>query len=182
MPRKKKVANSPTALSDTLDQLKVEIPGLKSATELPVQLPDPRLEAEPPPREIVIPDTNPDRHKPRPDEHAAAVLARRPSFLPVPPGFRNVSRHESAGIRVNRGVERHNAGAAAIQFSEDRPLSRATEYDLMTTIQDAGFSFKPASRQWERPMREGMELGDNVIDATRIAKEIADARNAGRGR
>jgi hypothetical protein len=91
-------------------------------------------------------------------------------------------RHESAGIRVNKGVERHNMGTAAIQFAEDRPLSRATEYDLMTAVQDAGFSYKPANRQWERPLPEGMSPGESIIDATRLAKEIADARGVERSR
>jgi hypothetical protein len=187
MPRKKRAkADLPVTIADTLEALKEEIPGLKKAVDLPTQLPDPRLDAEPEPREVIQPDPNTalprdsgHRNDTEHGSHAAAVLARRPAFAPVPEGFKNVVRHEGAGIRVNKSIDYKTA---AIQFAEDRPLSRATEYDLMSMIQDAGFGYKPASRQWERPLPEGMAQGENIIDATRLAKEIADARSVERGR
>jgi hypothetical protein len=173
-----------------MEELNEQGADLKPASELPRQLPDPRTEAEPPPAELI--PTAPDTARPRPSHnlnnhepkgaHSAAVLARRPNFAPVPNGYRNVLVHVATGIKVNRGVEKPNLGTAAIQFAEDRPLSRATEYDLMEMIQNAGFQYKAANRQWERPLQEGMELGDNAIDAVRLAKEIADARSVERGR
>ena len=193
MPRKSK-AKKTEAIADTLETLKKEIPALTTAAELS----NPRSDAEPPPRELIVSDSDHDRHVPSQHrngedrgldqapnelgEHTAAVLARRPAFLPVPSGYKNAARFETAGIRVNRGVERDTLGKAALQFAEDRTLSRATEYDLMTQVQQAGFQYQVGTRQWERPLPEGMPPGQNTIDAVNLAKEIANARDQGRGR
>jgi hypothetical protein len=204
MPRKsrKKQAESPEG-QPTLDEV-VEKAGMKLASEIPAQLspPEPELkpfplsEQEPRPRELIEPTpeiarpretghrNGEDRELPKAElgEHTAAVLAKRPNFAPVPQGYRNVLRHEAAGIRVNKGATNPTLGMAAIQFAEDRPLSRSTEYDLMEAVQQAGFQFKPGSRQWERPLPEGMTRGENILEAEAIVKEIAAARDMGRGR
>ncbi len=200
MPRKSRAKSKaePVAVAETLDAV-IEKAGLTTADKLPAQLPPPepvlerlsRAEAEPPAKELVEPI--PDIARPRPShdrngqDHplpsfVARVRAERPQFLPVPEDYKNVARYESAGVRVNKGIDDKNRGTAALQFAEDRPLSRATEYDLMEQVQKAGFQFKPATRQWERPKPEGMAPGENVIDGVRLAREIADARGVERGR
>ncbi len=79
-------------------------------------------------------------------------------------------------MKVNRSLDK---SVVSIQFPDDLPLSRATEYHLMTKVQDAGFVYKPERKQWERFDSE--QPGANVIYATELAKEIVRDRGA-RGR
>lgn len=125
-------------------------------------------------KELVEPEPQSNGH----GKHTAAILASRPKFT-APTNFMGVASFPQAGIRVSKSYDRRTA---AIQFSDDKPLSRATEYDLMTAVQEAGFQYQPHTKQWERTAPEGMPLGQNVIEAVALAKEIAAARGAGRGR
>lgn len=113
--------------------------------------------------------TEPERRVPT--SFADAVRASRSAFAPVPEGFVNVDSYPAAGLKVNRSLDRK---VAAIQFAEDRPLSRASEYDKMREIQDAGFVYKTARRQWERFDSENP--GGNLVDAKRMAADLAKDR------
>src|SRR3954471_13375415 len=62
------------------------------------------------------------QNEPQPGAHAAAVLAGRPEFRPVPAKFIDVFGNHVAGIRVNKS---HNYRIAAIQFAENRLPTRA---------------------------------------------------------
>ena len=87
MPRKKKIPVEPAATPETLDQLKNRL-DLKTAAEL-----EPLPSAELPPEdcELIVPGTNPDRHRPtkrrngeeRPN-FTEQVAASRPSPSPIP--------------------------------------------------------------------------------------------------
>src|SRR5690242_3927488 len=52
--------------------------------------------------------------EPQPGAHAAAVLAGRPEFRPVPANFKDVFGNPIAGIRVNKSFDKR---IAAIQFA-----------------------------------------------------------------
>lgn len=112
----------------------------------------------------------------QPGAHSAAVLSSRPHFLPVPANFKDVFGNPIAGIRVNKSFDRR---FAAIQFAENRLPTRA-EKDVLEAVgkpQDGtNFVYHTQRRQWERETPPGMELGENVIDAVRIAKELARGR------
>jgi hypothetical protein len=112
--------------------------------------------------------------EPEPGPHAAAVLANRPDMRPVPQGFISVFSAPSAGIRVSKSLDKRTA---AIQFAEDR-LPERGEKDRMEI---AGIKYDEHRRQWERKVPPGMELGENTIDAVRVAKALASERE-GRGR
>lgn len=185
MPRKPRrkaqtesLATGPEPISDTLEKL-AEKHGLKAAAELPRQLPPPELPAQ---DTDVASSAQPPESAAEPGPHVANVLSRRPQFRPVPEGFHNVSRHEAAGIRVNKDLDR---GIVALQFAEDR-LPTREEKNILENVgsPDDGskFTFNPGSRQWTRPTPEGATVGENLIDAVRLAKELADRRAEGRAR
>src|SRR5262245_14735471 len=67
------------------------------------------------------------QQRPEPGSHAAAVLASRPAFRPVPSGFKNVDSYPAAGLKVNRSLDKT---VVAIQFAEDR-LPERGEKDRM---------------------------------------------------
>ena len=98
---------------------------------------------------------------------AERARPNRPKFAPVPEGFLNVDRFETAGVRVNRS---HDKRVVALQFAEDQVPSRP-EKDAMESID---IMYKPEHRQWEREDRENP--GTNIIDAKRLGQEIARER------
>ena len=104
------------------------------------------------------------------------MKASRAAFAPIAEGFLNVDSFPAAGLKVNRSLDRK---IAALQFAEDRPLSRVSEYDKMREIQEAGFVYKTARRQWERYDAENP--GGNLVDAKRIGADLAKERE-GRSR
>ncbi len=130
---------------------------------------------------------DPERPMPVPEEpgkHVAAVLARRPNFLPVPTGYKNVDRYESAGIRVNRGIEPENRHLAAIQFAEGEHVPTRPEKDFLEAVTGGhGFTFDMAkTRQWLRETPPGMSPAENLIDVKAMAQKLAAARNEGLAR
>jgi uncharacterized membrane protein len=182
-------------VAEILDTFKDAAPSLTTGDHLPRQLPTaepellplPRAEQAPADRELIVPETNPDRHRPTPlrngeekppESFAEMVIARRKPMQAVPAGFHNVASYPEAGIRVNKSSDKKTA---AIQFSEDRLPDRA-EKDILEALGQAAdqkFDYIARKRQWERQAPEA--YGANIIDAVRVAEELAAGRKE-RGR
>ena len=120
--------------------------GLKPASELP----DPLIahESRPLERKLKAPDAGRRNERSRtsgepPASFTEKVTASKPTFNPIPAGFRNVATFAEAGIKVNKSEDRK---VAAVQFAEDRTPNRG-EKDAM---QDRGIQYNERSRQWER--------------------------------
>ena len=133
--------------------------------------------------------------KPHDDEQTRwRDLVDRPKFAPVPEGFFGVSsiRTQDAGIRVNKNTLMEGGqkvSVAALQFAETHLPNRA-EKDLLEQIHEPDdgladkrrFHYRPERRQWERKGSPDEPLGENVIDAQRIAESLATARRESRER
>ena len=112
--------------------------------------------------------------------HAEKVLAERPAYRPAPEEYFRVASHEREGIRVFKDTVvkgGHKIGISGIQFAENRqPTSAEKDY-----LEERGFRYKIEENLWKREGVPGEPLGDNVIDATRVASDLARERQ-GRAR
>lgn len=168
-PKRRRKKKEPVALADPLAEVKARF-DLKAAEELPKQLPAP--EPKEPPFE--------------PGSFAARIENERPKFGPVPPGFIDVKTDTVAGIRVSKKLWRDQDGnersTAALQFAEDRKLSRNTESPLVDKVEDKGFLFRSHTRQWQHDNDPVTQTpGENIIDALKLMAEVKQARGEGRG-
>ena len=114
-----------------------------------------------------------------PGKYATAVLARRPTLAPAPPGFYPVSSARQAGLRVSKSHDQRNS---AIQFAEDR-LPTRSEKDVLERIghppDGQNFVYRVERRQWERETPPGWTAGENTIDTHRVMSDLARSRNEG---
>ncbi len=119
--------------------------------------------------------SRPFRSQTRPDPHQLRRCREgQPSGLrPHAGGLRQRRQLPRCRAQV-QPVDRPESGRP-IQFAEDRPLSRVSEYDKMREIQEAGFVYKTARRQWERYDTENP--GGNLVDAKRVAADLARERD-----
>lgn len=99
--------------------------------------------------------------------HAEALSTDRPNFTPVPEGWRNIARHDTAGIRVNRSDDRN---AVALQFADDR---RPNDEEK-SAMGDKAMRFDKHTKQWQRYDRE--KPSANLFDAEAVAKQFAEER------
>ncbi len=107
--------------------------------------------------------------------HAAKILAERPAFRQVQEEYFRVSSHEREGIRVFKNTIMKGGqkiGVAGIQFAENRQPTREEKDSLL----DRGFRYKIEDNLWKREGRPGEPLGDNTIDAIRVAADLARER------
>ena len=176
-------ASEPAQISGALDEV-IHKAGLVTADQLPAvekRFVEPKPDSPPPPEKPSLPDTDPDMPILEPLtngklSHAAKILAERPAFRQVPEEYFRVASHEREGIRVFKNTvikDGHKIGLAAIQFAENRQPTR-DEKDLLL---DEGFRYKVEENLWKREGRPGEPLGDNTIDATRVAADLARERD-----
>ncbi len=107
--------------------------------------------------------------------HAASILAERPAFRQAPEQYFRVASHEREGIRVFKDTVMkggYKIGIAGIQFAENRQPTREEKNLLI----DEGFCYKIEENLWKREGKPDEPLGDNVIDATRVASDMARQR------
>ncbi|QDV34988.1 hypothetical protein [Tautonia plasticadhaerens] len=123
-----------------------------------------------------------------PGSFVAALEEGRPRFGQVPPGFIPVKTDNAAGIRVTKKLWRDQDGnqrsTAALQFAENRKLSRNSENALVDHVEDQGFLFRDHARQWQRDSDPSQQTpGENILDALKLLDEVKQARGLeGHGR
>lgn len=164
MPRKKSKPDFPaTVIADPLDILKAA-----NAT---------KAEVEP-----EQPQPQPEDLKPQNGQSHAARL-RRPDFPPEPKGYLTVQGWEREGIRVLRRADKTGA---AIQFADSHAPTRP-EKDALQAIhiidgdeRDKNkFTYLEGLKIWDRRNAQGDRSAENLLDAGKVAGELAKGRGAG---
>ena len=165
-------ATEPTPVAQVLEQSRIAEILASSTLENP---------ATSPPEKPSLPDTDPDMPILEPlsngkPSHAAKILAERPAFRQVPEEYFRVASHEREGIRVFKNTVMQGGqkvGVSGIQFADNRPPTE----DEKGYLRNEDFYYKVEENLWKREGKPGEPLGDNTIDATRVAAELARERD-----
>ena len=99
----------------------------------------------------------------------------------MPRNYFRVASHEREGIRVFKNTVMKGGQKIGVAGDSVCGQPAAHREPKRNFLLDRGFRYKIEENLWKRESRPGEPLGDNTIDATRVAEDLARERE-GRSR